>query len=185
MVAWGASTVYLLFWIVIVKSLPVVTGLMEVYGFSTLFGSPLLPAHMLLLECQWLWCHLYPVKLKLRINRQLWRYIIIKSKCLITEEQQETSAQSESQEESRQVTLTHTEHSIVVCPFSLLIDSFDVYRSRPSRPRTSTDPQNNQPLWWKVRIRGDQDLQGPSAPTTKSAHSSFQARRLWPVGEGL
>ena len=113
-----------------------------------------------------------------------WRLIIIKSQCLITEEQQETSAQSELQEESRQVTLTHTEHSIVVCPLTILTHP-SVYRSRPGWPRTSTDPQNNQPLWWIVRIRRDKNFQGSPTPTTKSTHSSFQARWLWLVREGI
>ena len=119
-----------------------------------------------------------------KYNRKLGRFIIIKSKCLITEEQQEISAQSESQEESRQATLTHTELSIAVCPFTILTDPF-VYRSRPSWPRTSSDPQDNQPLWWIIRIRRDKNFQGSSTPTTKSAHSAFQARWLWLVGEGI
>ena len=112
-----------------------------------------------------------------KYNRLRGRLIIIKSKCLITEEQQETSAQSESQEESLQAMLTHTEHSIVVC-YSFRLNNCSFHRSRPSRPRTCTDPQNRQPLRRAVLIRRDEDLQGSWTPSTKSAHSTLQAEWL-------
>ena len=65
--------------------------------------------------------------------------IIIKSKCLITEEQLETLVQSESQEESHQVMLTHTELSIAVGYQFSNTDIF-LYRYGPSRPRSPIDP---------------------------------------------
>ena len=106
---------YLLFRELSCECLVILIFVVEEDSLSAFLGSSLLPAEMLIVEGKWFWCHILLLWIKTS-NEKVVKYqlIIIKSKCLITEERPETLVQSESQEESRQAMLTHTEHSIAV-----------------------------------------------------------------------